>query len=177
MTQFESSIDSSTLQNDNKTVVSPSFHGELTDDSSVATSNPVNEAQVIVGPILSVLINGTVSVSDMPVLTSDIPTTIVNTPSPQVNDSFTPSLHLSLQPNYTSQLTTSNWFYGPPRFREYMNTNFSRIQSNPRLQKKMIVYQKKGTTGMAGQMTGVCDALLLAILHDRPFQSRIKGRD
>ena len=167
------------------TSVSPSSPEESIDDSLVvSTSDPLNEAQGTVGPTLSILINGTVSVSDTPVLTSDTFATILDTPTaisdtltPQANDSFAPSLYVSPQPIYTSQQTISNWFYGPPRFRKYMNTNFSRIQSNPRLQKKMIVYQKKGTTGMAGQMTGVCDAFLLAVLHNRPFQSRIKGRD
>lgn len=53
-----------------------------------------------------------------------------------------------------------------------MNTTYLRIQSNPHLRRNQIVYEKKGTTGMAGQISGVCDSLLLALLHDRPFQSR-----
>lgn len=53
-----------------------------------------------------------------------------------------------------------------------MNTTYLRIQSNPRLRRNQIVYEKKGTTGMAGQISGVCDSLLLALLHNRPFQSK-----
>ena len=66
----------------------------------------------------------------------------------------------------------ANWVYGPSRFLKYMNTEYQRIQQNgTRLSTQLIVYEKKGTTGMAGQIVGVCDALLLGILHDRPVQS------
>ena len=65
------------------------------------------------------------------------------------------------------------WKSGSKAFRLYMkdyylpflhaNTN----ASNP------IVYVKKGTTGIAGQMRGVCDILLLGILHNRVIKSSI----
>ena len=66
----------------------------------------------------------------------------------------------------------SNWAFGPPLFLEYMNTKYKALQRKRVSQpKRRIVYEKKGTTGMAGQMIGVCDTLLLAILHDRAIQS------
>lgn len=68
----------------------------------------------------------------------------------------------------------SNWVFGPPPFLEYMNTKYKSLQRKRVSQpKRRIVYEKKGTTGMAGQMIGVCDTLLLAILHDRAIQSRL----
>ena len=71
----------------------------------------------------------------------------------------------------TSSITTSSWVYGPPSFLHFMNNKYPTIQQNALKRKRTIVYQKKGTTGMAGQITGVCDSLLLAIIHERPFQS------
>ena len=68
----------------------------------------------------------------------------------------------------------SNWVFGPPHFLEYMNTKYKSLQRKRVFQpRRRIVYEKKGTTGMAGQMIGVCDTLLLAILHDRAIQSRL----
>ena len=68
----------------------------------------------------------------------------------------------------------AKWVYGPSRFLKYMNTEYQRIQQNgTHRSAQLIVYEKKGTTGMAGQIVGVCDALLLGILHDRPVQSAI----
>ena len=68
----------------------------------------------------------------------------------------------------------SNWVFGPPPFLEYMNTKYKSLQRKRVFQpRRRIVYEKKGTTGMAGQMIGVCDTLLLAILHDRAIQSRL----
>ena len=86
------------------------------------------------------------------------------------------TLEQTLQPSTVKLLKStskkeSDWYFGPSRFVEYMNTKYRLIQlkrvSNP---KKRIVYEKKGTTGMAGQMFGVCDTLLLGILHSRAVQ-------
>lgn len=67
----------------------------------------------------------------------------------------------------------SSWVFGPPPFLDYMNTKYKAIQRKRAFQpRRRIVYEKKGTTGMAGQMIGVCDTLLLAVLHDRAIQSR-----
>ena len=69
--------------------------------------------------------------------------------------------------------TISDWFYGPSDFVWYMNTVYKRFhRENVQFTKKQIVYEKKGTTGMAGQMFGVCDALFLGILHKRVVQSK-----
>ena len=103
-------------------------------------------------------------------------TSISISPShPTNHNSPNPSSPLSpinnTQPSTQSNITSS-WIYGPPTFLHFMNTQFPSIQQQARRHKKTIVYQKKGTTGMAGQITGVCDSLLLAILHNRPFQSK-----
>ena len=66
----------------------------------------------------------------------------------------------------------SSWMFGPAPFVAYMNNEYCALQRNgTRRAEQLIVYQKKGTTGMAGQMAGVCDVLLLGVLHDRPVQS------
>lgn len=66
----------------------------------------------------------------------------------------------------------SSWKIGPSPFVEYMNNEYYALQKNgTKKAEQLIVYQKKGTTGMAGQMAGVCDILLLGVLHDRPVQS------
>ena len=76
--------------------------------------------------------------------------------------------------NSIESSTDAEWVYGPSRFLKYMNTEYQSIQQNgTRRSAQLIVYEKKGTTGMAGQIVGVCDALLLGILHDRPVQSAI----
>lgn len=95
------------------------------------------------------------------------PPLTTTTPSlPSTSRTATPTTPIpSSSPSY-------GWSYGPVPLQTYMNTTYLRIQSNPRLRRNQIVYEKKGTTGMAGQISGVCDSLLLALLHDRPFQSK-----
>ena len=92
------------------------------------------------------------------------------------NSTEIPTLEQTLLPSTLKLLEAtsrneSSWYYGPSRFVQYMNTKYRLIQlkrvSNP---KRRIVYEKKGTTGMAGQMFGVCDTLLLGILHNRAVQ-------
>ena len=71
------------------------------------------------------------------------------------------SLSISSSPNY--------WSYGPKDFLNYMNSLYIPIHTGliP------IVYGKMGTTGLAGQMKGVCDCLLLALVQNKSIQSRL----
>ena len=68
-------------------------------------------------------------------------------------------LSVSSAPNY--------WSYGPKAFLNYMNKVY--IPSHTRF--IPIVYGKMGTTGLAGQMKGVCDCLLLALVQNKSIQS------
>ena len=52
----------------------------------------------------------------------------------------------------------SSWMFGPAPFVAYMNNEYCALQRNG--------------TRRAGQMAGVCDVLLLGVLHDRPVQSK-----
>lgn len=160
------------MKSDDITVIPQTYPVKSVEATLIeASPNPFNTTISTILPTLS-LTNTTVGVSDTAVIVSNTTTTMMNTSLPLLNDLLpNPSRHPIRHPNSTFHSTTSNWYYGPSRFLEYMNTNFSRIQRSSNLHKKAIVYEKKGTTGMAGQMTGVCDTLLLAILHDRPFQS------
>ena len=124
--------------------------------------------------------SGSGSGSSLAALSTANPNTPESTSSfssshPSNGKSFNPSSPLfsinHIQPSSRYNVTSS-WIYGPPAFLHFMNTRFPSIQQQARRHKKTIVYQKKGTTGMAGQITGVCDSLLLAILHKRPFQSK-----
>lgn len=77
-------------------------------------------------------------------------------------DSFVP-INIS-RPN-------TKWISGSSQFVDYMNTVFIPEQEqNVKNRKNVIVYMKRGTTGIAGQMSGMCDVLLLAILNRRAFQ-------
>ena len=68
----------------------------------------------------------------------------------------------------------TQWITGPEMFVDFMNLNYL-----PRFEKEMaetqsqIIYQKAGSIGIATQMYGVCDSLLLGILNDRLFQGTI----
>ena len=105
-----------------------------------------------------------------------------SSPSEPLDDTADTPLDPSAKPSFKPlsfsflKLTgnESNWVFGPPPFLEYMNTKYKSLQRKRVSQpKRRIVYEKKGTTGMAGQMIGVCDTLLLAILHDRAIESRL----
>lgn len=67
-----------------------------------------------------------------------------------------------------SHFPSKEWKYGPSEFVSYMNHVYL---PNQGIFKKKLVYKKRGTTGIAGQMKGACDTLLLAILSNRTFQS------
>ena len=78
--------------------------------------------------------------------------------------------HNSFVPINISDPVTE-WISGSSQFIHYMNTVFIPNQKKNILnQNKLIVYAKRGTTGIAGQMSGMCDVLLLAILNNRVFQ-------
>lgn len=66
----------------------------------------------------------------------------------------------------------SDWFDGPSDWVQYMKNVYTPFhERNLRTSNTTIVYEKKGTTGMAGQLFGVCDSLLLGVLHNRSVQS------
>lgn len=58
------------------------------------------------------------------------------------------------------------WEYGPHSFVNALKTTY--FSSSYRSAHR-IVYSKRGTTGIAGQMKGVCDTFLLALLHNYSF--------
>lgn len=68
-------------------------------------------------------------------------------------------------------LPKTKWITGNDKFKEYMNNVFIPHQQQHSLNTTtQIIYLKRGTTGIAGQMSGMCDVLLLAILNNRVFQ-------
>ena len=85
------------------------------------------------------------------------------------------------KPYYSSPRVISKpvarWISGPEHFQDYMNSVFiPRQEANMKNEKKHIVYVKRGTTGIAGQMAGMCDVLLTAITNDRVFQCIPAGK-
>lgn len=67
----------------------------------------------------------------------------------------------------------TSWIYGPNDWVRYMNEEYKPFyEQNVATTNKRIVYEKKGTTGMAGQLFGVCDTLLLGVLHQRVVQCK-----
>lgn len=64
----------------------------------------------------------------------------------------------------------SHWNSGSEQFINYMNKQFIPFQAQHTNDSNPIIYVKRGTTGIAGQMRGVCDVLLLSIIHQRPFK-------
>ena len=65
----------------------------------------------------------------------------------------------------------TRWMSGPDPLCKYMNDVYIPLTMNHSSDKdKMIIYAKRGTTGIAGQISGMCDVLLLGILNDRVFK-------
>ena len=55
-----------------------------------------------------------------------------------------------------------------------MNLNYlPRFEKEMAVTQSQFIYQKAGSGGIANQMYGVCDSLLLGILNDRLFQGKI----
>lgn len=67
----------------------------------------------------------------------------------------------------------TQWISGPETFVNFMNKQYlPRFQQEMEITTNQIIYQKAGTVGIANQMYGVCDTLLLGILNNRLFQGR-----
>ena len=65
------------------------------------------------------------------------------------------------------------WKSGSPELISYMNTVYlpGRMDTNANEQNTLI-YQRKGTAGIATQLFSTCDTLLFGILQNRSVQSR-----
>lgn len=79
--------------------------------------------------------------------------------------------------NASSRLRTIStpktmWKSGPKSFQRYMIESYLPFLQSHTNVSNPIVYIKRGTTGIAGQMRGVCDVLLLGILHNRVIKSK-----
>lgn len=65
------------------------------------------------------------------------------------------------------------WISGSDVLISYMNSYYIPLQQNNiHNTTDQIIYQKKGNVGIATQLFGVCDILLLGIINDRLIQSR-----
>lgn len=67
----------------------------------------------------------------------------------------------------------TSWMTGGAEFVKYMNEEYIPfVEKHANDSSNIIVYAKRGTTGMAGQISGMCDVLFLSILNDRVFKCR-----
>lgn len=57
-------------------------------------------------------------------------------------------------------------------FNEYRSVHASKVNTQ-----KKVVYLKRGTTGIAGQMIGICDSLFVAMMTDRALQCEYHSLD
>ena len=153
----------------------------IPDSTSVVATNETRTISEHVNSshVPSIVPDSTLNASPSAIPTTVMPTPLLDhpTPSPTIHEfsSIPPTTPVPLSPSTSIPATAApsyGWSYGPLPLQHFMNTTYLRIQSNPRLRRNQIVYEKKGTTGMAGQISGVCDSLLLALLHNRPFQSK-----
>ena len=64
----------------------------------------------------------------------------------------------------------SKWISGTKELIDYMNNQFIPFEKEHTNDTDPIIYMKRGTTGIAGQMRGACDALLLSMLNKREFK-------
>ncbi len=66
----------------------------------------------------------------------------------------------------------ATWIAGSDTFVSYMNTYYLPFQKHSiHNATDQIIYQKKGSIGIATQLFGVCDILLLGIVNNRSIQS------
>lgn len=71
-------------------------------------------------------------------------------------------------------LPKTRWNTGNYKFQSFMNDYFIPFQqANSATFPNKTIYLKRGTTGIAGQMSGMCDVLLLSILNNRTFHCTI----
>ena len=66
---------------------------------------------------------------------------------------------------------TTKWAFGDSKWLSYVNKKYQLTEQDASKFDTAIVYQRKGPRGMATQMIGACDAVLLGIVNDRPSQS------
>ena len=65
----------------------------------------------------------------------------------------------------------TSWMSGGEEFARYMNEKYIPfVEKHTNDSSNVIVYAKRGTTGIAGQISGMCDVLFLSILNDRVFK-------
>ena len=91
-----------------------------------------------------------------------------------------PSTHNDLPINFTSSSSSHRrWIPTRPShlgsldvwkeyLRKYRSTHIKLSKSSQK-----VMYLKRGTTGIAGQMIGVCDSLLIAMMTNRGLQCRL----
>lgn len=171
-------------------------HGNATDAVTIPVSEVVSmEPRMDKSPSLPLQVDNTPSmhpqtnrhVSPLPPRSefpTSSPTSVTDTHDGHViraqasNTSIT-SLGFDLNSYYKPYLSSprviskpvTRWISGPEHFQDYMNSVFiPRQEANMKNERKHIVYVKRGTTGIAGQMAGMCDVLLTAITNDRVFQ-------
>ena len=110
----------------------------------------------------------TVSLSPPPILSSHL-TSSPSTPQPN------PSLHSSTTKQQHKVLSSQRTRNGRNRygdvskwnayFNHYRTVHTANINTT-----KKVVYLKRGTTGIAGQIIGICDSLFIAMITDRALQ-------
>lgn len=73
------------------------------------------------------------------------------------------------------KLPAVKWTTGPPELVRYMNDVYIPITKEGKdcIKEKHIIYQKRQSAGIAGQIIGVCDVLFLGMSHNRTVRSII----
>ena len=67
---------------------------------------------------------------------------------------------------------TTKWNTGNVSFVEYMNNVYIPVQEqNVRKASSTIIYQKRFVAGIANQIMGVCDTLIMGLVNNRSIQS------
>ena len=67
-------------------------------------------------------------------------------------------------------IPVTKWKSGHRSFKSYMRNVYIPMLIDHTNDTNPIVYIKHGTVGIAGQMCGICDGLLLSILNNRTFK-------
>ena len=67
---------------------------------------------------------------------------------------------------------TTRWTAGTPTFEEYINDVYIPVQDREvRNGSSTLIYQKRTNAGIANQIMGVCDTLILGVVYNRSVQS------